>query len=63
MVTNNGLLRIFWPNDLPRSTTPGVIVGWRNSELDLFVVTVLEDADVRLRRYRRSVIADRLLEK
>jgi phosphatidylinositol N-acetylglucosaminyltransferase subunit Q len=63
MVTNNRLLRIFWPNDLPRSTTPGVIVGWRNSEFDLFVVTVLEDADVRLRRYCRPVIADRLLEK
>lgn len=48
MVKNrDGLLRLFWPNTLARSTTPGVIVGWRNSDLDLFVVTVLEDVEVR----------------
>lgn len=46
MVTSNGLLRIFWPNGLPRTATPGVIVGWRNSDYDLFVVTVLEDVEV-----------------
>ena len=46
MVATNGLLRIFWPNTLPGTTTPGVMVGWRNSESDLFVVTVLEDAEV-----------------
>ena len=46
MVTSNGLLRIFWPNGLPRTTTPGVIVGWRNSDYDLFVVTILEDVEV-----------------
>ena len=48
MVTNNGLLRIFWPHGLPRTTTPGVIVGWRNSDYDLFVVTILEDVEVGL---------------
>lgn len=48
MVTSNGLLRIFWPNGLPRTPTPGVIVGWRNSDYDLFVVTVLEDVEVSL---------------
>lgn len=48
MVANNdGMLRIFWPNNLTRTTTPGVIVGWRNSDLDLFVITVLEDVEVR----------------
>lgn len=47
MLKGNGLLRIFWPNNLDRTTTPGVIVGWRNSELDLFVITVLEDVEVR----------------
>ena len=47
MVKSNGLLRILWPNNLDRSTTPGVIVGWRNSSLDIFVVTVLEDVDPR----------------
>ncbi|KAL1985137.1 hypothetical protein VTN96DRAFT_8266 [Rasamsonia emersonii] len=47
MLMSDGLLRVFWPNDLPRSTAPGVIVGWRNSELDLFVLSVLEDVDPR----------------
>ncbi|KAL8633312.1 hypothetical protein Q9189_001033 [Teloschistes chrysophthalmus] len=42
MVTANGLLRIFWPTDVPRSTEQGTIVGWRNSDLDLFVVSVLQ---------------------
>lgn len=44
--TNDGMLRVFWPNNLTRSTTPGVIVGWRNSALDLFVITILEDVEV-----------------
>ena len=47
MVKKNDLLRIFWPNNLSRATTPGVIVGWRNSETDLLVVTILEDVEVR----------------
>lgn len=48
MVKNrDGLLRLFWPSTLARSTTPGVIVGWRNSDLDLVVVTVLEDVEIR----------------
>lgn len=46
MVGSNGLLRIFWPSDAPRTKIPGVVVGWRNSELDLFVVTVLQDVEV-----------------
>lgn len=57
MVKNqNGLLRIFWPNNLARTTAPGVIVGWRNSELDLFVVTILEDAEVWARRVKNYVL-------
>ncbi|KIX06871.1 uncharacterized protein Z518_04847 [Rhinocladiella mackenziei CBS 650.93] len=47
VVNNDGMLRVFWPNSLTRTVTPGVIVGWRNSELDLFVITVLEDVEVR----------------
>ncbi|KAJ5326760.1 N-acetylglucosaminyl transferase component [Penicillium brevicompactum] len=47
MLMSDGLLRVFWPYDLPRSSSPGVIVGWRNSELDLFVLTVLEDVEPR----------------
>lgn len=46
MVTNNGLMRIFWPSDTPTKPTAGVLVGWRNSELDIFVVTVLREVEV-----------------
>ncbi|PYH61594.1 mismatch repair ATPase MSH2 [Aspergillus niger CBS 101883] len=47
MLMSDGLLRVFWPYDLPRSSSPGVIVGWRNSEVDFFVLTVLEDVEPR----------------
>ena len=46
MMMSDGLLRVFWPSDISQSTSPGVIVGWRNSELDIFVVTVLEHVEV-----------------
>ena len=47
MVENSdGMLRVFWPNSLDRTATPGVIVGWMNSDHDLFVITVLEDVEV-----------------
>jgi phosphatidylinositol glycan class Q protein len=42
----NGLMRIFWPSDAPRTECPGIIVGWRNSAMDLFVVSILGDVDV-----------------
>lgn len=42
----DGLMRIFWPADMARSEFPGVIVGWKNSELDIFVVAVLDVTDV-----------------
>lgn len=44
----NGLMRIFWPLDFPRRSEPGVLVGWRNSEHDVFVVDVLNGVDVGL---------------
>jgi phosphatidylinositol N-acetylglucosaminyltransferase subunit Q len=47
MVKKNELLRIFWPSNLSRTTTPGVVVGWRNSDTDLFVITILEDVEAR----------------
>lgn len=47
MVTNNGLMRIFWPSDAPTGLTPGVLVGWRNGELDVFVVSILQGVEVR----------------
>lgn len=46
MPEQDGLMRIFWPLDLPKCDSRGVIVGWRNSGLDVFVVAVLEDVDV-----------------
>lgn len=47
MPGQDGLMRIFWPTDIPRSELPGVIVGWRNSSLDVFVVAILDDVEVR----------------
>jgi len=48
MPEQDGLMRIFWPVDIPRTDAPGIIVGWRNSGLDVFVVAILEDVDVSL---------------
>ena len=47
-MTNDGLLRVFWPSDISQSTSPGVIVGWRNSEFDVFVLAILEHVEVGL---------------
>ncbi|QPC79393.1 hypothetical protein HYE68_010145 [Fusarium pseudograminearum] len=44
---HDGLMRVFWPTDIRRSDRPGVVVGWRNSVLDVFVVAILEDVDAR----------------
>lgn len=46
MVEHDGLMRVFWPTDIRKSDRTGVVVGWRNSTLDVFVVTILEDVDV-----------------
>lgn len=46
MTGYGGLMRIFWPSDIARSGFPGLIVGWKNSELDFFVVAVLDVVDV-----------------
>ncbi|KAF4585897.1 N-acetylglucosaminyl transferase component Gpi1 [Ophiocordyceps camponoti-floridani] len=47
MVEHDGLMRVFWPTDACGSHRPGVVVGWRNSTLDVFVVAVLDDADAQ----------------
>jgi phosphatidylinositol glycan class Q protein len=47
MPQHDGLMRIFWPTDLPRSDLRGVVVGWRNSALDVVVVAILEEVEVR----------------
>ena len=43
----HGLLRVFWPSDTPRDPLPGVLVGWRNSDLDNVVVGVLQGVESR----------------
>lgn len=55
MVDANRLLRIFWPSDAPRSNTQGIIVGWRNSELDLFVISILQDVEVKPSKIARNL--------
>ncbi|KAI0007146.1 Gpi1-domain-containing protein [Xylariaceae sp. FL0662B] len=45
MPEHDGLMRVFWPIDIERSHIPGVIVGWRNSSLDVVVVAVLDHVD------------------
>ncbi|KAK4611871.1 N-acetylglucosaminyl-phosphatidylinositol biosynthetic protein gpi1 [Fulvia fulva] len=44
---NHGLMRVFWPSDTPRDDIPGVLVGWRNSELDVLVVAVLQGVEAK----------------
>ncbi len=51
MPEHDGLMRIFWPLDIPRTVSQGVIVGWRNSELDFLVVAILEDVEVGSKKY------------
>lgn len=50
MPEHDGLMRVFWPADLPRSGHRGVVVGWRNSALDVFVLAILEEVEVRALR-------------
>ncbi|KAK4192172.1 N-acetylglucosaminyl transferase component-domain-containing protein [Podospora australis] len=47
MPEHDGLMRVFWPADLPRSDLRGVVVGWRNSALDVFVLAILEEVEPR----------------
>jgi phosphatidylinositol glycan class Q protein len=57
MPEHEGLMRIFWPTDLPRSDLRGVVVGWRNSALDVVVVAILEEVEVcpsHWQRYGRN---------
>ena len=42
----HGLMRVFWPSDTPRDGSPGVVVGWRNSEMDVLIVGVLHGVEV-----------------
>lgn len=46
MGLGNGLMRLFWPSDAPNDKIPGVIIGWRNSDYDAFVVAILLGVEV-----------------
>lgn len=48
MTSRDSLIRIFWPSNTPRSHLPGVVVGWKNSDLEFFVVTILDAVEVRV---------------
>lgn len=64
MPEHDGLMRVFWPADIERSELPGVIVGWKNSSLDVVVVAVLNHVDVGLPAYSsRSVLMIYIAEK
>lgn len=62
MVEHDGLMRVFWPTDIRRSDRPGVVVGWRNSTLDVFVVAILDDVDVSHFSQLNVIHATRLTE-
>ncbi|KAI7647606.1 putative N-acetylglucosaminyltransferase subunit, partial [Hortaea werneckii] len=43
----HGLMRVFWPSDAPKDGISGILVGWRNSDLDVLVVSVLQGVEAR----------------
>ncbi|KAF2155331.1 Gpi1-domain-containing protein [Myriangium duriaei CBS 260.36] len=47
MTTHHESMRVFWPSDIANITRPGVLVGWRNSDLDVIVLSVLQDVEIR----------------
>jgi phosphatidylinositol glycan class Q protein len=47
MVTQDGLVRIFWPSEAIKPGAAGVLVGWRNSDSDITVAAILLDVEVR----------------
>ncbi|KAF8253691.1 Gpi1-domain-containing protein [Wilcoxina mikolae CBS 423.85] len=40
-VSEDVLMRIFWPLNFPRNGQSGLLVGWRNSKTDIFVVAIV----------------------
>jgi phosphatidylinositol glycan class Q protein len=45
-MVNNVLFRLFWPSDAPRANTPGVLLGWKNSESDVIVISILQEVEL-----------------
>jgi phosphatidylinositol glycan class Q protein len=57
-MVNNVLFRLFWPSDAPRANTPGVLLGWKNSDSDVIVISILQDVDPK--RVERALTAEHL---
>lgn len=51
-------MRVFWPSGSPREASSGILVGFRNSDFDIFVVTVLQDVEVRFSLTPSDFLAD-----
>ncbi|GAM83162.1 hypothetical protein ANO11243_011480 [Dothideomycetidae sp. 11243] len=47
MTAHHESMRVFWPADIANLSRPGVLVGWRNSDLDVIVISVLQDVEIR----------------
>jgi phosphatidylinositol glycan class Q protein len=58
MVTNDGLMRIFWPSDAVVGRSSGVLVGFRNSDLDVLVISILQDVEVHSISILVKIVAD-----
>lgn len=61
MIQHDGLMRIFWPADASRYHLPGVLVGFKNSDTDIFVVGVLRE--VELIHVQNALLVGTLLRK
>lgn len=46
MNAEDGVMRIFWPLETLKPNISGTLVGWQNSNSDIFVVAILENAQV-----------------
>jgi len=51
-------MRVFWPIDVFNTSKAGVIIGWRNGDLDVLVVTVLEEVEVRLEKVSTTLCGE-----
>ncbi|KAL9085949.1 MAG: hypothetical protein Q9159_004449 [Coniocarpon cinnabarinum] len=47
MVSQDGLLRVFWPLEKRREDEVGVLIGWFNSASDIIVASILYGCDIR----------------
>lgn len=46
-ICQHDLMRIFWPADIANTSRPGVLVGFRNSRLDVIVISLLQNVEIK----------------